>query len=97
MAQAKIRKCFEFDENLTWAEKGIYSWLQMNAKNGVVITTIRELERYSASGSTATQNTLNRLIKKGYVKREQDRDDGCYGCMKYILLDKNVKYVMWEG
>lgn len=77
------------DANLSWKAKGLLAYM-LTCKDDWDFN-VEGLSHFSVDGYTATNTALKELIQKGYVTREQLRENGKIKDIIYTVYETPIK------
>ena len=76
------------DTTLSWKAKGLLSYMLTCTDNWDF--NVEGLSHFSSDGYTATNTALKELIQKGYVTREQVRENGKIKDIIYTVYETPI-------
>lgn len=80
------------DEKLSWAAKGLWSYLMSRPDNwNVSVAHLSSIYKDYGGGEKAIYSLLNELIENGYCQRKQDRSEGGkFNSFEYIISEFKI-------
>lgn len=76
------------DSNLSWAAKGLYSYLLSLPDNWTIY--VSELLKHTSSGRDHTYSVIKELLENGYMEKVQYRCDGKILGLNYTVFEEST-------
>lgn len=83
-----LNKTCSQDENLSWAAKGLHTYLMTLPDDWTIYVT--ELIKHTSSGRDHTYTVLKELMKFGYIQRFQYRHKGTIIASNYVVYETPI-------
>jgi hypothetical protein len=81
-----LNKEFLNNPALSLKAKGLLSYLLSKPDDWQIYTI--ELQKHFTDGKSSITTAIKELIKKGYIKRTQSRENGKFGSYEYIVYER---------